>query len=256
MTQLFAGERPRRVVVTGAAGAIGSAVVAEFKKHGHSVLGIDVVPTPSSLNVDVYIEMDLGRLNHLKREDRDDYLQPIRSWSEDGGLDVLVNNAAVQILGNLDSLDKEDWESSLDINLLAPFYLTKHLLNPLERVNGSVVNISSVHARHTKPQFVVYATTKAALSGLTRALAVDLGDRVRVNAVEPASIHTPMLEASFEGRPHEFEQLKSRHPQKRIGTPEEVAALVYAISLGNMNFLHGACIDLSGGLSARLNDPL
>jgi NAD(P)-dependent dehydrogenase (short-subunit alcohol dehydrogenase family) len=117
------------------------------------------------------------------------------------------------------------------------------------------VNISSIHARLTKPDFVAYATSKAALSGLTRAMAVDLGDRIRVNAIEPAAISTPMLKAGFESHPEQYAALARCHPQGRMGTPTEVAALALSLVSGELRFMHGACVGLDGGISARLHDP-
>lgn len=129
------------------------------------------------------------------------------------------------------------------------------MLPQLEQARGSVINISSIHARLTKAHFVAYATSKAALSGMTRAMAVDLGGRVRVNAIEPAAIATDMLKAGFAGQPEQFALLEACHPQGRIGTPAEVAALALAIADGELRFLHGACVAMDGGISGRLHDP-
>lgn len=247
--------RPRRILITGAAGAIGGALVAKFRSHGDMVFGIDNLPRPPALDIDAYLQVDLEVFGRETADNRHSLIAAARDWSEEAGLDVLVNNAAVQILGSLETLEYPEWQTTMDVNLLAPFFLTKDLLAPLERAHGCVINISSIHARLTKAGFVAYATSKAALSGLTRAMAVDVGPRVRVNAVEPASIQTAMLDASFAASPEAFSALASRHPQGRIGTPDEVAALTYAIALGGMTFLHGACIDISGGIGAALNDP-
>jgi NAD(P)-dependent dehydrogenase (short-subunit alcohol dehydrogenase family) len=167
----------------------------------------------------------------------------------------LVNNAAVQVLGGVDSLTVADWQRTLHVNLLAPFVLTQGLLPELAAAKGSVINISSIHARLTKANFVAYATSKAALSGMTRAMAVDVGGRVRINAIEPAAIATDMLKAGFEGRPEHFAQLEDCHPQGRVGTPTEVAALAVSMASGELRFLHGACVGLDGGISGRLFDP-
>jgi len=182
-------------------------------------------------------------------------LSPVSELCADG-LHVLVNNAAVQVLGGVEDLTISDWYRTLDINVLVPFALTKGLLAQLDSAGGCVINISSIHARLTKAGFVAYATSKAALSGMTRAMAVDLGSRVRVNAIEPAAIETPMLEAGFEGKPEQFVHLQASHPQGRIGTPEEVAALALSVASGELQFLHGACIGLDGGISGRLHDPV
>ena len=170
-------------------------------------------------------------------------------------LRCLVNNAAVQRLGATDAVTTEDWDLSLGINLVAPFLLAQAFLPELEANQGSVVNIASIHAQLTKPGFVVYATTKAALAGMTRALAVDLGSRVRVNAICPAAIATPMLEAGFAGRPDARRQLDEFHPAGHIGQPAEVARLAVFLARPDCPFLTGSCLTLDGAICGRLHDP-
>jgi NAD(P)-dependent dehydrogenase (short-subunit alcohol dehydrogenase family) len=155
----------------------------------------------------------------------------------------------------VDSLTRSDWQSTLDINLVAPFLLTQALLPELERAEGAVVNISSIHAKLTKANFVAYATSKAALSGMTRAMAVDLGARVRVNAIEAAAIDTEMLRAGFASSPAGLDELADYHPSGAIGTPRELAKLCLYLATSESPFLDGATIGLDGGISGRLFDP-
>ena len=90
---------------------------------------------------------------------------------------TIINNAAIQILGRVEDLTQEDFSKSMDVNVTAPFLLTKLCLCLMEAGNSSIINIGSIHAHNTKPEFVAYATSKAALDGLTRALAVELGEK-------------------------------------------------------------------------------
>ena len=106
----------------------------------------------------------------------------------------------------------------MEVNLLAPFVLTKLLLPQLEQAKGSVINVSSIHAHLTKANFVAYATSKAALSGLTRSMAIDLADRVRVNAIEPAAIETQMLLSGFDNDKDQLEKLKKLSPNRENWT--------------------------------------
>ncbi len=241
-------------IVTGAAGGIGQALVSVFAAAGYAVIGIDSAPQPPAAVGVHRVQADLGRFV-ADSAYAGEVIAEVRALLRGGGVHALVNNAAVQRLGGLAGLTREDWAQTLHVNLLAPFLLTQAFLPELEAVGGSVVNISSIHARLTKPDFVAYATSKAALSGLTRALAVDVGGRIRVNAIEPAAVSTPMLRAGFEGRPAAFEQLETCHPQGRIGTPQEVASLALALTDGHLRFLHGACIGMDGGIANRLHDP-
>jgi NAD(P)-dependent dehydrogenase (short-subunit alcohol dehydrogenase family) len=243
------------VVVTGVCGGIGRAVAARFQSQGYEIFGTDKTTRPVDLAVDRYVQLDLEDFVAGTTTPQS-LMLVLDQWLGGSGLSVLVNNAAVQLCGPLENFDLSMWNRSLAVNLLAPFFLVKTLLPQLERARGCVINVSSIHARLTKPGFVVYATTKAALSGLTRAMAVELGPRVRVNAVEPAAVNTEMLKASFEGREDEYRELAACHPQGRLASPEEVASLMFSIAAGEFQFLHGACVDFSGGISARLHDPV
>jgi len=233
---------------------IGQALVRTFADAGYRVIATDQVERPNGLDCAAYRTLDLARLV----EDADYTTAAIidmRPVLAEQGLDVLINNAAVQILGGVETLTRQDWCRSLNVNLLAPFLLTQALLQDLEQANGGVINISSIHARLTKKNFVAYATTKAALSGMTRAMAVDLGPKVRVNAIEPAAIETSMLRAGFADNPERYRELEACHPQRRIGSPEEVARLALSLASADMQFLHGTCVALDGGIGGRLLDP-
>ena len=107
------------------------------------------------------------------------------------------HNGKDAVLGSFEQLSASDWHETMAVNLLAPVAISRALLPELKRQHGSIVHIGSIHSQLTKPGFTAYATSKAALAGLTRAMAVELGGSVRVNAIEPAAIATPMLAAGF-----------------------------------------------------------
>lgn len=242
-------------LVTGVVGGIGKVIAEAFTGAGYDVIGMDCVSKPFDFAYWEYIQADLNRMTESPVVQTES-LSNLRRVIGADGLNVLINNAAIQRLGGVESLGMTEWRETLNVNLLAPFLLTQGLLPMLEPVGGCVINIGSIHARLTKPGFVAYATSKAALSGLTRAMAVDLGGRIRVNAIEPAAISTDMLKAGFNEKPEKYSQLESCHPQGRIGSPQEVAALAVSIAGGDLRFLHGACINLDGGISGRLHDPV
>lgn len=242
------------VIVTGAAGGIGQALVRGFSEAGYDVIATDRCADPSDLLCRYFVQADLQR-TVAEPDYAEVIFTKIRRHLDNRPLKALINNAAIQVLGPTNKLSREDWRSTLDVNLLAPFFWTQAFLPELEACHGTVLNISSIHARLTKPQFVAYATSKAALSGMTRAMAVEIGARVRVNAIEPAAVSTDMLRASFSDRPDLLEQLNLCHPQHRIGTPEEVAALAVVLTEGALQFIHGSCVSIDGGISSLLHDP-
>jgi NAD(P)-dependent dehydrogenase (short-subunit alcohol dehydrogenase family) len=243
------------VLITGALGGIGRALCEEFHAHGFRVIALD--RREGQVTCHRYIRADIGVLaTDIKA--REAFTAEIRGilQEENTQLKGLVNNAAVQILGGVDQLTVEAWQETLSTNLLAPFFLVQALLPELEKARGAVVNISSIHEKLTKAGFVAYSTSKTALSGLTRAMAVDLGARVKVNAICPAAIKTPMLAAGFEGRQEAFDALHQAHPGGRIGLPEEVAHLARYLIAEAPGFLNGSCLGLDGGIAGRLHDPV
>lgn len=246
-------EKCRYVLITGSSGAIGTAMVDAFRNAGYAVCGLDCVPSVHS-QADYFIQVDLYSLvNDLKV--RRSLLKEVKDWLGGNHLDVLVNNAAYQYVSQNHPMPVEELTRSYSINVVAPYLLITEMAEVMTPASGSVVNIGSVHNRLTKPGFVGYATTKAALAALTRGLALDYEDRLRINCIEPASVQTPMLLDGFKSCPEKMAALENYHPQKRIGTPAEIAAMALVLSSGDIRFLHGACIDMSGGIASRLHDP-
>jgi NAD(P)-dependent dehydrogenase (short-subunit alcohol dehydrogenase family) len=244
--------RKRVALITGALGGIGQALCSEFRRDGYYVIGTD--RRDGECDCDHFIRRDIRDI-YADPQIRSSIVDEVRERFGTVGLSVLVNNAAIQLLGDTEAVTVEDWDVTLQTNLVSPFLLVQSLLPDLERASGSVVNIASIHAVATKPGFVAYATSKAALVGLTRALAVDLGPRVRVNAINPAATATPMLLAGFEGKPKEFAALAQKHPLGRIADPKEVARVALFLASGDASFVTGATLHMDGGIGARLHDP-
>jgi NAD(P)-dependent dehydrogenase (short-subunit alcohol dehydrogenase family) len=226
-------------------------LAAAFHETGYLVIGSDRNAV-SNASLHAFIQADL--IDIAKNEDgADRFFAALDRRLGGRSLAVLVNNAALQVVGGLEDLTVDDWEATLRVNVLAPFVLSKRLLGKL--TGGCIINISSIHARLTKKKFVAYATSKAALTGLTRALAVDIGDRVRVNAIEPAALDTTMLRQGLAQPQDGVTLLAGYHPTGSIGAPAEVARLAVMIAEAELPFLNGAVIGLDGGISARLHDP-
>jgi NAD(P)-dependent dehydrogenase (short-subunit alcohol dehydrogenase family) len=243
----------KTALITGALGGIGQALCSEFQKAGYFVIGTD--KREGTCACDAFLHVDIRDL-YAKPEVRERVLADVRAILGGRGLTVLINNAASQVLNRTDDVKIADWDDTLETNLVAPFLLIQSLLPDLEKAKGSVVNIASIHATATKPGFVCYATSKAALVGMTRALAVDLGPRVRVNAINPAATATPMLLAGFEGRSAEFDELAKKHPLERIAQPWEVAKTALFLASPDAAFITGASLHIDGGIGGRLHDPV
>ncbi|MFZ3140026.1 SDR family NAD(P)-dependent oxidoreductase [Polaromonas sp.] len=237
-------------MITGASGGIGEALCRQFLQANYRVIATDrFLPINGTVNIAIDLEELVKDATY-----RTEKLQALRE-SCDGHLDALVNNAALQITVPFELLALEDFMSSQKINVAAPFLLAQAMLSELRAAHGSIINIASIHAQKTKPNFVAYATSKAALLGLTQAMAVELGASIRVNAISPAAIMTPMLQAGFEGNTDGFAALKTHHPAGRIGTTDEVARLALFLASDQALFINGANLCIDGAIGVRLHDP-
>jgi NAD(P)-dependent dehydrogenase (short-subunit alcohol dehydrogenase family) len=242
----------KNVIITGVLGGIGTALAKGFHDAGYYVYGLDRREDIQYKGfIDRFIRFDIFEFVR-----NTDYRVRFSGIFDQviPRLDVLINNAAVQKLGHLNEIKFEDWQESLDVNLTGPMLLSKLFLGRLENSNGSIINIASIHQQLTKPSFVSYATSKSALVGLTKAMAVDLAGSVRVNAISPAAIETAMLRAGFENDENALDKLRKIHPVQRIGYPDEVAKLALFLASENEGFIHGANLTLDGGISSVLKD--
>ncbi len=242
----------KNVLITGVLGGIGSALAQGFHDAGYYVYGLDK-------QEDTQYK---GFINRFIRFDILEFVKDVNYRIRFSTifdqviprLDVLINNAAVQKLDHLGNIKLEDWQESLDVNLTGPMVLSKLFLSRLEETQGCIINIGSIHQQLTKPKFVSYASSKSALIGLTKAMAVDLEGKVRVNAISPAAIETEMLKAGFDGDENALDELRKIHPVQRIGYPVDVAKMALFLASENTGFIHGANLHLDGGISAVLKD--
>jgi meso-butanediol dehydrogenase / (S,S)-butanediol dehydrogenase / diacetyl reductase len=178
-----------------------------------------------------------------------------------GGLDVIVNAAAVHPFGTVVSTDFETWSRCLAVNV-GSIYLTAHFGVPemARRGGGAIVNISSVQGFNCQQNVAAYVTSKGAIHALTRAMALDHADQnIRVNSISPGSVRTPLLELAartYGGEGVSVEQAFARfgaaHPLGRIGEPEEVAEMVAFLASDKAAFCTGSDYRIDGGLTAGI----
>jgi meso-butanediol dehydrogenase / (S,S)-butanediol dehydrogenase / diacetyl reductase len=178
-----------------------------------------------------------------------------------GGLDIIVNAAAVHPFGTVVSTDAATWDRCMAVNV-GSIYLTAHYGIPHmeSRGGGAIINLSSVQGFNCQQNVAVYVATKGAIHALTRAMALDHADsKIRVNSISPGSVRTPILELAArtyggEGVSVEqaFERFGSAHPIGRIGEPEEVAELIAFLASDKAGFITGSDYRIDGGLTAAI----
>ena len=246
----------KTALVTGAAGGIGRATVSLFHTRGWHVIGVDRAESAADFPADgVFIQSDISR-----PEDMQAIFDRVRTSAN--SLDALVNNAAVQIAKPLVETTAEEWDSVMASNLRSAFLGAK-LAHPLLAVaGGAIVNVSSVHAIQTSANIAAYAASKGGLLALTRALAIEFApDNIRVNAILPGAVDTPMLRAGLSrghaghGDVHErLENLARRTVNGRVGSPEEIASAIYFLADSSQSsFMTGQALVVDGGATARLS---
>ena len=178
-----------------------------------------------------------------------------------GGLDVIVNSAAVHPYGTATTTDWETWNKAMTVNV-GSIYLTAHFGIPqmIKRGGGAIVNVASVQGFACQQNVAAYATTKGAIHTLTRSLALDYARQgIRVNSVSPGSIRTPILEKAARGEngtdadvEAAYKRFGEAHPIGRIGEPEEVAELIAFLCSSKAGFCTGADYKIDGGLTAGI----
>ena len=241
----------RVVLVTGACGGIGTAICARLTDEGAYVYAADIVPSVHGARAGVsYHEYDV-----TQETSTIELMQ--RIGQAHGKLDILVNAAGIEIEQTIEHTSLEEWNRIFAINVTGTFLTSKHALPLMRKAGGgSIINFGSYDGFIADPSLAAYCASKGAVHALTRAMACDHGpENIRVNAVCPGYIDTPMLQ-NFFGAAGNLDSLKQEvrrlHPLRRYGTPQDVANLVNWLAGDEAQYATGQLWVLDGGLTAQV----
>ena len=240
-------DNARTLVLTGASRGIGHATVKKFNASGWRVITVSRQPfsalCPWPGGGQNHVQIDLADPQDVGRG-----IEEIRDRLGGGKLDALVNNAAISPKAEggkrLSSIETtlDVWDHVFRVNFFAPITLARGLVDELKAAKGSVVNVTSIAGSRVHPfAGTAYSTSKAALAALTREMAADFGPLgIRVNAIAPGEIDTPILSPGTE-------KIVRHIPLHRLGTPDEVAKIIYVLCTETSSYVNGAEIHINGG---------
>ncbi len=251
------GLQGKRILITGGAMGIGKATANRFLKEGAKVIIMD--RDKSSCQT---IKQELPGLEDPIIADVADYDGVVHAFKliEDkmNGLDVLINNAGISIRQSFLEMSREQWLDVININLNGVFYVAQQAAQSMARGEGGVIlNMGSTNALMGYHLYSSYNASKAGVVELTRSLALELAPRIRVNAICPGFILTPMQKAEYS--PDMIKAFENKVPLGRLGKPEEVASLFAYLASDEASYITGQCFvidggELAGGLTSQRPD--
>ena len=247
MSQMLKG---KTALVTGGEGGIGRAICNRFAREGAQVVSADLTQRMTPNERIRFVEFDVTREDHAVSQ----FESLSKQWDR---LDILVNAAGIEIEKTIEETSLEEWNRIFAINVTGMFLTSKYAL-PMLRQSGtaSVINFGSYDGFIADPKLAAYCATKGAVHALTRAMACDHGpEGIRVNAICPGYVDTPMLASFFGDRADPEAQKQAArdvHPTRTYGQPEDIANLVNWLASDEARYASGQLWVIDGGLSAQV----
>jgi glucose 1-dehydrogenase len=260
-TERLPGLKGKGVLVTGGTSGIGQAIAVRFAEYGSNV-AINYLRRPDEAkDTEQQVNACVSRVQQEGVRDvlvggdvshEDDVRQMVdKAVTELGGLDVLVNNAGIQISRHSDELSSDDFDKVLAVNLRGAFLCAREAIRHFlsEGKPGVIINVSSVHQLIPKPDYLGYSVSKGGMQNLTRTLALEYAGRgIRVNGIGPGATVTPINRAWIDD-PVKREQVESHIPMARAGTADEMGGVACFLASDDAAYITGQTIFVDGGLT-------
>ncbi|MEX0721530.1 MAG: glucose 1-dehydrogenase [Balneolaceae bacterium] len=248
----------KTVIITGGAKGIGEGCTRVFHRQNANVAVLDVDEDAGEKlssemgNRCIFIKCDIANENEVK----DAVSKTVDVF---GNIDVLINNAGIMKYSTVTTASSQEWDTVMNINVKGAFLCAKYSI-PHMKVKGAgvVINMSSVQAFITQENVATYATSKAALIGLTRSIAVDYAPEIRCVAICPAAVDTPLNQKAFQLSPDPekvIRETEAMHLVQRMAKPEELGEFVAFVASEKGSFLTGQPLRFDGGMGAKSGGP-
>lgn len=242
-------------IVTGAAMGIGKAIATTFAKHGSKVVVADInkekaeetaalINSQTGEGTAIAAVADMSKVDDIKSLVN-------TSYEQFGTVDVLVNNAGMEIMADFDEITEAQYDRVMAVNLKGPFFATQEMVKrwKAEKKHGNVICISSVHEDLPFPGFSPYCVSKGGMKMMTRNLSIELAPLgIRINNIAPGAIKTP-INASLLNEPKKLNELMEKIPLMRLGEPEDVSMTAIFLASDESSYVTGTTIVVDGGLT-------
>lgn len=238
------------VVITGGSKGIGQATAEYFLQKGASVAVWDITEWTGTLSENLlFVHCNVSK----EKEVQDALSATLAAFKQ---VNILVNNAGIQRYATVTESSESEWDEVMNVNLKSAFLCSKHCIPSMQSTGkGVIINVSSVQAFISQQNVAAYTTSKTALLGLTRSVAVDYAPNIRCLAVCPGTVDTPMLRDAIQLSPDPaavLQECHDMHLSGRIGSPEEVAALIGFLAGDSAGFMTGQAVRIDGGLGISI----
>lgn len=227
------------LLITGANGGIGKEICKLYSKLNWFVIGLDIHNEKQHTHINDYHKVNLFNSIEIKN-----------LINKTNRIDCFIHCAAYQSCKPIWDYTEEDWDNSYNCNVKSVFLFIKYGIDIFKKYKTNIINIASIHASNTSKHISAYASSKSALVGLTRNLAIDLAEfEIRVNSISPGAINTPMLKSHLSKE--KLKVLENSHLLKKIGEPIQIAKTCLFIT--DNDFFNGNNIVIDGGVTCQLS---